>query len=95
MCSAGGCGPSCGRLGQPVCQGDVGCTAPNTVEQNGRCVACGGNGERCCAGARAGFCDAPYQCNNNQTCEPCGASMQACCGGQFCNSGQCANNRCP
>jgi hypothetical protein len=28
----------------------VDCTAPFTIVQNGKCVACGGVGERCCQG---------------------------------------------
>jgi hypothetical protein len=66
MCAGGGCGTSCGKLGQPACMGGVGCTAPDTINVNGNCEACGGNGERCC---RNDFCARPYTCNN-ATCAP-------------------------
>ena len=96
-CQGGGCVSGalfCGRLGQPICAGDVACTAPYTVAQGGICVACGGPGQRCCDSPAGRYCGAGAVCGANTQCEPCGAATQLCCLGRFCDTGACTNNRC-
>jgi hypothetical protein len=99
-CTNGTCvngATACGGLGQQACAQGVGCTSPYTVVNNGRCEACGGQDQRCCAStARNGgdWCAAPFACNPNnpQRCQPCGGNNQPCCPGSYCPSS--TNHRC-
>jgi hypothetical protein len=95
-CTAGGCmGGACGQAGQATCQNGVGCTAPFTVEDNGMCVPCGGNGQRCCTG-RGDSCGSGFVCNGNGMCEACGTSGKRCCAGLSCATGTCTGGgMCP
>jgi hypothetical protein len=81
----------CGQLGEPCCQGGIGCTAPfATCSGAGLCTPCGGLGERCCPGQRGGdYCGAPYACGQNGRCALCGGAGQVCCPGATCTTGTC------
>jgi hypothetical protein len=93
-CASGSCG-TCGGVGQPASGGNVGCTAPNAVDNfAGQCVACGGDAEPCCYRIVGGnfhlYCPEPYACAGigfNRTCTHCGLSGEPCCDGRFCNGG--------
>jgi hypothetical protein len=100
MCSGGGCqGGNCGKVGQPPCPGNLGCTAPNTSSVNNLCLPCGGLNQRCCGdGQSGGVCNAPYACDDRpdpDVCRECGGPGQVCCVGSRCNMGQCNNSLCP
>ncbi|MHB8878780.1 MAG: hypothetical protein ACYC8T_34195, partial [Myxococcaceae bacterium] len=99
-CLFGGCrGGTCGLLGQLRCPNGTDCTSPSTVDVNGRCVACGGAGQECCAAQGGDWCGLPYACNGNTNhCEHCGAAGELCCQGRFCDAGTCGaavGGRCP
>lgn len=86
---------ACGRIGQPACAGDVGCTAPHSVDVNGTCVACGGTGQPCCDAPGGRYCGAGAVCGANNQCEACGGANELCCLGRFCGGTRtCMNNRC-
>jgi hypothetical protein len=90
----GGChGGTCGRRGQPCCEGGIGCTEAFTICDAGACVSCGGLGEPCCDSASGGaLCVAPYACDDpgpTRSCEVCGGLGQPCCAGDLCFMGTC------
>lgn len=86
---------ACGLIGQRACVGDLGCTAPYSVEVGGTCVACGGPGQPCCDAQGGRYCGAGAVCGANNQCEVCGGANQLCCLGRFCDATRtCMNNRC-
>ncbi|MFL6193439.1 MAG: hypothetical protein ACJ75H_04670 [Thermoanaerobaculia bacterium] len=75
---------TCGRTGDICCSGNT-CAAGNTCT-NGRCEACGGFNQPCCAGV----CGAGLTCSFGiNRCGPCGNPGDLCCPGNFCNFSTC------
>jgi hypothetical protein len=86
---------TCGVLGTACCANQT-CTESGTSCQNGRCRACGGDGEPCCAGSAcaAGGCCVPSD-NGGTECVAAGDSCTIRGGstiGGVCGGGACASD---
>lgn len=84
-CNNGTCeGEYCGAYeGEPCCDGDDPCSDEMGCVE-GKCAACGGEGEACCETAEAGEACRGNSVCVNALCEPCGGEGDVCCAGEIC-----------
>lgn len=94
VCSTENICEFCGSVGNLCCEGDI-CSTYN-VCSNGKCIACGQEGEPCCtsveySGCFLGACIADNTCQTQicsapGKCTPCGEKDQPCCEGNACDN---------